>query len=284
LKVDDVLRSIALYQAARYSELCKVYAPVYRQRSLAALLGTVRQPTPDEAKLGPQDVEDAFAEYLAKYNKGRGFVLIGHSQGTFVLRGLMPKLVDSKPAVRKRLVSAILLGGNVNVKQGQDAGGDFKNIPACRRDTQLGCVMAFSTFGPTDPPANSLFGRTSTAGNEVLCTNPAKLRGGSAKIDTIFPSKPFADGTIGVATTLVGFKVPKASTPWISIPDAYKAACRDEGGADVFDISPINGAPLLSNTPDPGWGLHLVDANIALGNLVDVVRKQSAAYIGETEK
>ena len=284
LEVDDVLRSIALYQAARYSELCKVYAPVYRQRTLAALLGTVRQPTPEEAKLGPQDVVDAFNEYLAKYNKGRGFVLIGHSQGSFVLRSVMPKLVDTKPAVRKKLLSAILLGGNVLVKQGKDAGGDFKNIPACRTDKQLGCVMAFSTFGPTDPPSTSLFGRTNVAGNEVLCTNPAKLRGGSAKLDTIFPSKPFADGTIGLATKAVGFTVPKASTPWISIPGAFKGACRDEGGADVLDISPLNGAPVLNNTPDPNWGLHLVDANIALGNLVDVVRAESAAYIGETEK
>jgi hypothetical protein len=284
-KIDAVLRSIALYQAARYSELCKVYAPVYRQRTLAALLGTVRQPTAEEAKLGPADVKAAFDEYMAKYNKGRGFVLIGHSQGSFVLRGLMPSIVDKKPAVRKKLISAILLGGNVLVKQGQDAGGDFKSIPACRKDTQLGCVLAFSTFGPTDPPDTALFGRTSIAGNEVLCTNPAKLGGGSAKIDTIFPSAPFAPGsTIGAATGAVGFTVPKASTPWIAIPDAYKAGCFDEGGADVLDISPINGAPTLNNTPDPNWGLHLVDANIALGNLVDVVRTESAAYAKKNGK
>jgi Protein of unknown function (DUF3089) len=285
-KIDAVLRSIALYQAARYSELCKVYAPVYRQNTLASLLGTANPPaTPEGRKLGPQDVAAAFKEYLKKYNKGRGFVLIGHSQGSFVLRQLMPSLVDRKPSVRKKLISAILLGGNVLVKQGEDAGGDFENIGACRKDTQLGCVMAFSTFGPTDPPANAIFGRTSVAGDEVLCTNPAKLGGGSAPLASIFPSEPFAPGsTIGAATLAVGIKVPKATTPWISVPGAYKGACVDKDGADVLDISPLGGAPVLNNTPDPTWGLHLVDANIALGNLVDVVRTESAAYAKQTKK
>jgi hypothetical protein len=30
--------------------------------------------------------------------------------------------------------------------------------------------------------------------------------------------------------------------------------------------------------PDATWGLHLTDASIALGNLVDIVRQQIAAY------
>ena len=52
----------------------------------------------------------------------------------------------------------------------------------------------------------------------------------------------------------------------------------------MLDISPLGGAPVLNNTPDPTWGLHLVDANIALGNLVDVVRTESAAYAKLTKK
>ena len=58
-------------------------------------------------------------------------MLIGHSQGSFVLRSLIAKDVDPKPAVRNQLVSAILMGGNVLVKKGTDIGGDFKHIPAC---------------------------------------------------------------------------------------------------------------------------------------------------------
>src|ERR671921_1149590 len=45
--IDPELRSIALYQAARYSSECKVYAPVYRQVTLLGILG-VAQPTTAE--------------------------------------------------------------------------------------------------------------------------------------------------------------------------------------------------------------------------------------------
>ena len=70
------------------------------------------------------------------------------------------------------VVSAILLGGNVTVRAGSDRGGSFQNVPACRSKTQLGCVVAFSTFNET-PPGNTLFGHTTTPNEQVLCTNPA---------------------------------------------------------------------------------------------------------------
>ena len=50
------------------------------------------------------------------------------------------------------------------------------------------------------------------------------------------------------------------------------------GGADVLAISPVGGAPHLQPSPLPTWGLHLVDVNIALGNLVTVVAHEAAAY------
>ena len=159
LVIGPAERSVALYQAARYSQYCRVYAPMYRQVTLAALGTTgVAPTTPPNPALGLADVRAAFATYLKKYNHGRGFVLIGHSQGSGVLRELIALDVDPKPAVRKHLVSAILMGGNVLVKKGSDVGGDFKHIPACHSATQLGCVIAFSTFD--EPvPADSLFGR-----------------------------------------------------------------------------------------------------------------------------
>ena len=30
--------------------------------------------------------------------------------------------------------------------------------------------------------------------------------------------------------------------------------------------------------PTPGWGLHLLDANIALGNLIKIVKAESKAF------
>ncbi len=277
LQIDPEERSIALYQAARYSQYCRVYAPMYRQVTVPALESTGTE-TAAQLKIPLQDVEDAFANYLRSYNHGRGFVLIGHSQGSFLLRELVAQKIDPKPAVRKRLLSAILMGGNVQVKAGSDVGGDFKHIPACRSASQLHCVIAFSTFDST-PPATSLFGRSTTPGDAVLCTNPAALAGGSGLLDPIFPSAPFAPGTLiadGIAG--LGLTQPTPSTVWGTEPGAYSATCSSAGGANVLEISPRNGAQTPTPSPDPSWGLHLVDANVALGNLIAIVHSESAAF------
>jgi hypothetical protein len=277
LHVDPEERSIALYQAARYAQYCRVFAPMYRQVTLTAL-DSGNKESPRQLAIPVNDVRAAFATYLHKYNHGRGFVLIGHSQGSFVLEQLIAKDVDARPAVRKRLVSAILLGGNVLVKRHRNAGGTFRHVPACRSASQLGCVIAFSTFDQP-PPANAIFGRTTIAEDQVLCTNPAALSGGAAKVDPVFPSAPFAPGTlIAAGISLLKITQPTASTPWIAEPGAYRARCSAAGGANVLQITALDGAQTATPSPDPAWGLHLLDANIALGNLISVVHTEANAY------
>jgi len=277
LHVDPEERSIALYQAARYAQQCRVFAPMYRQVTVPALQSGNHE-SPQQLATPLNDVRNAFATYLRRFNHGRGFVLIGHSQGSFVLEQLIAKDIDNKPAVRKRLVSAILLGGNVLVKRGKTVGGSFKHIPACRSASQLGCVIAFSTFDQP-APANSLFGRTTVPGEQVLCTNPAALAGGAAKVDPIFPSAPFAPNTlIAAGITLLKLTQPHPSTPWSSEPGAYRARCSAAGGANVLEVTALDGAQTATPSPDPTWGLHLLDANIALGNLLTVVRTEAAAF------
>jgi hypothetical protein len=276
LQIDPEQRSIALYQAAYYSRYCHVYAPVYRQLTLTQIGAA---PSAASAAIAYGDVRDAWLSYLKTYNHGRGVVLIGHSQGSFMLRQLMTKEIDPNPAVRKRLVSAILLGGNVTVRQGQASGGDFQHIPACQRATQVGCVIAFSTFD-APPPANTKFGHTGTTGLHVLCTNPAALGGGTGTLNPVFPTQPFAPGTtIGAVTGQVG-SLPTANTPFIEAPGAYGAECSTTPTTDVLEITAQEGAPTLHAVPDATWGLHLVDANIALGNLTALVGTEGNAYAG----
>ena len=277
-KIEPAVRSIAVYQASRYSQVCRVFAPLYRQITLQGLADptTVTQAMRTTAY---NDVRDAWRDYLKRYNKGRGVVLVGHSQGSFVLRRLIAKEIDRKPAVRKRLLSAQLTGGNVEVKKGSDRGGDFRNIRACRSRTQLGCVVAFSTFDET-PPEDSLFGRTTSKGKEVLCTNPAALGGGTAPVDTLQPSEPFAENTlIGVEVAQIGYVLPKVKGAWIESKGTFRAHCSSAGGADVLRIKGVKGAPDLNALPTAGWGLHLTDANIALGDQIRLVRAESARYV-----
>jgi hypothetical protein len=270
--VDDVLRSIALYQAARYSRDCRVFAPVYRQVTIQGLL----QPdtvTPAMREQGYDDVVEAWRTYLKRFNHGRGVVLIGHSQGTFVLRRLIREEIDPKASERRRLVSAVLLGGNVTVKEDSDRGGDFKRVRACRRALQTGCVVAFSTFN-APVPETALFGRTTQPGLEILCTNPAALGGGPAKLTPIYPSAPFAESVIGAAANLAIGDLPRPKTAWAGFPDSYSGKCSKAGGASVLQVKPLNGAHPFTPTPDATWGLHLADANIALGQLANLVKRQ----------
>ncbi len=297
LVADPEERSIALYQAARYSQHCRIFAPMYRQITLTQLLSG--QPiTEEEADLGYGDVVRAWKTYLNKYNKGRGVVFISHSQGTVVLRKLVSEKVDRKPEVRKRMLSALLLGGDVLVPKGKTGkekrkkAGDFRNIVPCESNRQLGCVVGFSAFN-APVPEGALFGR---AGDDplfggdpetdrVLCANPAALGGGTRKLTSIYPSEPFAPGTtIGVATSLIGTPQPEADTPWVEYRGAYKAGCSSADNANVLQVTGLPGSPELHAVPDASWGLHLVDANIALGNLVSLVGKESKAYAKKLKK
>jgi hypothetical protein len=273
-RIDPEIRSIARFQAARYGRTCRVFAPVYRQVTLAGLTAA----EPGRRVRAYRDVRAAWRAYLARHNHGRGVVLVGHSQGTFHLTELIAREIEPRRRIRRRLVSALLLGGNVTVAAGRDAGGSFRRVRACRSSTQIGCVVAFSTFGGP-VPADAAFGRAE-AGREVLCTNPAALGGGDGALDPVFPHEPFAPGTaIAALIAGVGFPVPESSATWLAFPGAYTGRCVNEGGASVLQIAGAPGAPALNPVPLPSWGLHLVDGNIALGNLEALVRRQAGAYL-----
>jgi hypothetical protein len=87
LRVDPEKKAIAVTQASRFSQVCRVYAPMYRQATLPAITGAAKQPSGGRVALdvGYQDVLTAWRDYLAHDNQGHGVVLIGHSQGSAVL-------------------------------------------------------------------------------------------------------------------------------------------------------------------------------------------------------
>ena len=287
-EVSPELKAIALFQAAPYNRTCKVYAPVYRQLTIYGL-GHQDQANQAMADQAYNDVKSAWNDYLAHYNKGRGVILIGHSQGSFTLRRLIKAEIDPKATVRKKIVAAHLIGGNVKVAKGSDRGGDFQNIPACKRNTQTRCVVGYSAFNQT-VPTDSFWGRSVSTGldpvggdlttQEVLCTNPARLAGGSGNLTTIVPSAPFAPGSsIGLGIGGLGMGLPKGITShWIQLPDLYSASCVTSNGANVLMVTSRTAKAPLNPFPAASWGLHLADMNIAMGNLLTVAKAEAGAY------
>src|SRR5271154_1856116 len=144
--------SIIKEQFARFTSVCRPYAPIYRQVTLAALNAAMSgKPIPANRELAYADVLDAWNEYLAHDNHGRGVVLIGHSQGSGVLTQLIAKEIDGKP-IQGKIISAILMGTSLQVPKGQDVGGSFKAMPLCHSASQIGCVIAFADFRADSPP------------------------------------------------------------------------------------------------------------------------------------
>lgn len=275
---DLELRSIAKYQAARFNRKCRMFAPIYRQATLVAIqAGTV---APPDREMAYQDVLEAWRAYLAKDNGGRGVVLIGHSQGTGVLRRLLREEIDPSPALRAKLVGAYLIGGNVLVAEGATTGGDFQNVPTCTARAQTGCVVAFSTFAK-DPPADARFGRTTMPGKEVACTDPRVLAGTTDPLRVLVPSEPFAPGIIlaGIVVTSGGVP-PFATTTWVVPRDRAAGACREYHGAvNVLRLEAIGRSRTPGDFPDATWGTHLLDMNIALEPMVSLVGQQTERWL-----
>jgi hypothetical protein len=269
LTIEPAETNVAIAQASRYSQTCRVFAPMYRQVTIANLF----KRNAESGQIAFGDVAAAWNDYLARYNDGRGVVLIGHSQGSLLLRPLIANVIEPNAAVRTRIVSAILLGGNVLVPTGKDVGGDFKYLAACHSPSEIGCVIAFSTFDHM-PPAGSLFGRTARPGMEVLCTNPAALGGGTGALTPYLPAR--TNGRLALGSQSV-------TTPWVSDPDLFTGECRNSGGASWLQVDDVRQAGdnriKLLDSLGPTWGLHLYDGNIALGNLTDIVHSEAAAYL-----
>ena len=278
-------------QFARFGSACRLFAPMYRSSTVAAMLGRV---PPADRKLAYGDVEAAWRHYLAHDNHGRGVILIGHSQGAFVLRRLLREDVDGQP-LQAQLVSAMLIGGNVETADGSDVGGDFQHIPLCRHGDQISCVIAWSSFrGTTPPPADTRFGRSKTAGRAIGCTNPAALAGGEAALKPYFPSAyPLAPGE---PPQLPWTRSGAVTTPLVTAPSFVYGECRPDAHGSYLAISvrpragddrvsDIKGDIMVGARVLPEWGLHIVDMDVAVGDLVTLAQTQggqvaAAASIG----
>src|SRR5262249_40326956 len=146
------------------------------------------------------------------------------------------------------------------------------------------CVIAYSSF-LKEPPNPSLFGRPGsllggggTKGVEnpqVLCVNP-----------TVVAQGPFSGPTLAYYPTLNAFggkfpgllgavvQAPKASTPWVAAPAEYSARCEARNGASWLQLNlkkESDPRERILETLGPEWGTHLVDVNVAYGNLIAAV-------------
>ncbi|HET6338613.1 MAG TPA: DUF3089 domain-containing protein [Polyangiales bacterium] len=274
-----------LSHAARFNQLCRVYAPLYRQNGVVP--GAGGAPTEGGSfSLGLDDVRNAFKYYLEHLNNGRKFVLMGHSQGTGMLTAMMAQDVDPVPAVRAGLISALLIGGGIAVPTGAAVGGTYKNIPICTAPSQIGCVVSYVSFSQEVPPsATSTFGKAPGEGQMAACTEPATLaarpgqnyKGSYIRMNRV--NKTFDPQ--GVDLLPAGIQ-----TPFVLYRDVLRGECKNAAGFSYLEISLHMLAgdlrpppPYRFPTVEASLGLHIVDYNLELDDLIETVRLQAAAAL-----
>lgn len=281
----------AYLQAARFRSQCRVFAPLYRQVTVPALRAIMRgESIGSDRSIALNDIKVAWNYYLEHENQGRGFVLIGHSQGASLLRDLIAAEIDGK-SIQQQLVSAIIVGTSVNVPEGDELGETYKNIPLCRSAQQIGCIITFSSYRDRLPPSpEGHFGRI--RGDSIPgCTNPAALAGGKGELASYF-------STVGEISLRVGKYKPwttptrRVQTPFVSVPGMIFAECVRKNGFSYLQISVVGnpddaraddivGDYWFENEIVPAFGLHLIDMNLTMGNLVEIVGEQARIYAAQ---
>ncbi|HEX2802750.1 MAG TPA: DUF3089 domain-containing protein [Sphingomicrobium sp.] len=277
---------MAAAQAARFSSVCRVFAPVYRQMTVASIAAAMAGgDVTKAAMLAYSDVSNAWRNYIATRNNGRPFVLIGHSQGSLMLQELIKREIEGKP-VAKRMIRAIIPGFNVLVPEGKRVGGTFKSTPLCASQGETGCVMAWVSYRENRaPPEGAMFGFAPAPGMTVACTNPANPGStGWEALDSYWytrSSYPVAGGPIGWSTEGA------PATPYVRTDGLVSAKCVNDGRRGYLALRTnhktgdkrtdrIGGEVGIGGLFLPGWGMHLADMPIAQGDLIRQIGELSA--------
>ncbi|QDP19313.1 DUF3089 domain-containing protein [Sphingomonas xanthus] len=282
-------------QFARFAASCRTFAPVYRSMTLSAVTAAAAGANVIKpAMLAYGDVRAAWKEYLAKHNKGRPYVLIGHSQGALMLQQLIANEIEGKPEAR-RMKLAVIPGFNLLVPQGKLVGGTFKSTPLCSRPGQTGCALSWVSFREGNPPpSGAIFGIADRPGMTVACTNPARPGStGWVALDSYWNAR----STLPVPGGPIQWSAEGAPpSPFLRTDGLVSARCVNNGPRGYLEIR-TNADPADKRTDRiggevgvlgmflPGWGMHLADIQAPMGDLVrqvDALNGRSGAVIGQT--
>jgi hypothetical protein len=173
-------------------------------------------------------------------------------------------------------------------------GGTFKTLPACSAPGETGCVIAYNSFAvEAPPPANSLFGKAA-AGSEVVCTPPGPLANNSGRSKMVYQPKVI-NTAVFIPNEPPG-SMPPFDTPYAGFPDVFRGACVAKHAVGDTEDAPLLHYMEVSLDPPAGdkrtvgpyrntateglgFGLHVVDYNLFMGDLLEAVRLQAEAAL-----
>ena len=82
---------------------------------------------------------------------------------------------------------------------------------------------------------------------------------------------------------ITGPKAATIETPFVTLPRFVDAACAEENGFVYLSLT-VKGDPSdpridnVGGDLTPEWGMHLIDVNVAKGDLIALARSEGKAY------
>lgn len=190
--------------ASPFGVASEIWAPRYRQATFGAFL-TDAPEAQRAIDLAYDDVRQAFAQFRNSIAPDMGIVLAGHSQGSLhLLRLLRDEIGGTELAAR--VVAVYAIGWPISVEHDLPALG----VPACTAESQVGCLISWSSFAEPADPSFALDGYAGSIGfdgsprgdGEIVCTNPltgaSGTRAAAAQVNkgTLVPGKDLSDGSL----------------------------------------------------------------------------------------
>jgi hypothetical protein len=200
-------------QATAFESVGNIYAPYYRQADATYTLSLPTLAEREQVIAGTPtlDAVAAFDYYIKHFNKGRPFILAGHSQGSNVLLNILADYMKANPAVYARMVAAYVVGYSVT----QDYLDRNPHLKFAAGPDDTGVIISYNTQSPAVAKgANPIVLDGALAINPISWTRGAATAsktdglGSFMPVAGVFTQVPqYADATIdidkGVVTTTV---------------------------------------------------------------------------------
>jgi hypothetical protein len=258
--------------ASIFNGCCNIYAPHYREANIQSFMPEKFEFGTQALDLAYQDVAQAFDYYLQHFNKGRPFIVVGHSQGTTHALRLLEEKVDNTPLFQ-HLVAAYVVG--YWLPKDKFSRG-FEQITACTSADQTGCIVSYDTYGQGGQLDSKVphWYKTGWESSELedgsikptLCVNPLSW---TDSLDNV--SEKFHLGAMPVEFKRTPINMLLANNPGFIFQELPAltseltwAQCMEDGRLEIMPQADN----LFSNHLDqPNKSYHVLDFSLFYGNI-----------------
>ncbi|MGV8120536.1 MAG: DUF3089 domain-containing protein [Candidatus Xenobiia bacterium LiM19] len=184
-------------QATAFEPVGNIFAPFYRQATSEILALPLDRQRAILSGMPKTDVFAAFDYYIKNLNKGRPFILAGHSQGSNILVFLLSEYMKQNPDVYKRMVAAYVIGYSIT----PDYLAQNPHLKFATGPDDTGVIVSYNTEAPVLlPPGDPVVLPGALVINPITWTTDETLAAASQNKGSIMMNP---DATVALDTVPV---------------------------------------------------------------------------------